>query len=106
MTQTKFETKDRFFAHEPLVERAVVGAQTNLCAGAAQDGAEAKRHFRRPSTRSCGLSCSGSVPRCADYGRRLESGIRENESRLAQKLRQACASKAPPGRFPLPAAYY
>jgi hypothetical protein len=30
----------------PQLERAVVGAHTNLCAGAAQDGAEAKRHFR------------------------------------------------------------
>lgn len=30
----------------PQLERAVVGAQTNLCAGAAQEGAEARRHFR------------------------------------------------------------
>ena len=30
----------------PQLERAVVGALTNLCAGAGQQGAEAKRHYR------------------------------------------------------------
>ena len=30
----------------PQLERAVVGAQTNLCSGAAHGGAEARRHFR------------------------------------------------------------
>ena len=30
----------------PQLERAVVGAQTNLCSGASHFGAEAKRHFR------------------------------------------------------------
>jgi hypothetical protein len=30
----------------PQLERAIVGAQTNLCAGAAVSGVEARRHFR------------------------------------------------------------
>jgi hypothetical protein len=71
-----FDTQEKYFAHESLVaydmalkavrfivarraklrglpgeagpqlERAIVGAHTNLCSGAAHYGAEAKRHFR------------------------------------------------------------
>ena len=44
----------------PQLERAVVGAQTNLCAGASAVGAEAKRHFR------IALSEAGEAGGCAD----------------------------------------
>jgi four helix bundle protein len=76
MAHEQSKTKERFFPHEGLaaytlarqavqfvtarrsklrglpggagqqLERAVVGAHTNLCSGAAQLGAEAKRQFR------------------------------------------------------------
>jgi hypothetical protein len=76
MTDQPFNANEKYFAHEKLVAydlamqavhfvakrtgklrglpgeagpqlaRAVAGAQTNLCSGAAHEGAEAKRHFR------------------------------------------------------------
>lgn len=76
MSNTPFDPKNKFFPHEkleayqlaraavqfvaarkgklrglpgqagPQLERAVVGAQTNLCAAAAHEGAEARRLFR------------------------------------------------------------
>ena len=50
----------------PQLERAVVGAQTNLCAGAAQEGAEARRHF--PIALSEASEAGGATDVAFDFG--------------------------------------
>jgi len=96
MSHKHSETKERFFAHEGLVaytlarqavqfvaarrgklrglpgqagpqlERAVVGAHTNLCAGASHFGAEAQRHFRIALSEAS--EAGGAVDLALDFG--------------------------------------
>jgi hypothetical protein len=96
MSHKHFEAKERFFAHEslqayalarqavqfvaarrsklrglpgqagPQLERAVVGAHTNLCSGAAHFGAEAQRHFRIALSEAS--EAGGAVDLALDFG--------------------------------------
>ncbi len=99
MTDKHFDSTDKFFAHERLVaydlalqtvrfvaarraklrglpgqagpqlERAVVGAHTNLCAGAAQDGAEARRDAE-------GRVNAARCEHCRDRGGQVQQSAR------------------------------
>ena len=50
----------------PQLERAVMGAQTNLCAGAAAEGAERRRHFRLALTEAG--EAGGAADAARDFG--------------------------------------
>ncbi len=50
----------------PQLERAVVGAHTQLCAGAAAEGAERRRIFRGALTEAC--EAGGCTDTALDYG--------------------------------------
>src|SRR4051812_13439005 len=95
-TETKVETETRYFRHErldayqlarratqfvaarraklrglpgeagPQLERAIVGAQTNLAAGAVHFGAEARRHFRIALSEASEAGCG--VDLAFDFG--------------------------------------
>ena len=50
----------------PQLERAVVGAHTQLCAGAAAEGAERRRIFRGALSEAC--EAGGGTDTALDYG--------------------------------------
>lgn len=64
----------------PQLERAVVGAQTNLCAGAAQQGAEARRQFRIALSEAC--EAGGANDIAFDFGAFSEAEYGELRSLL------------------------
>jgi len=111
-------TKERFFAHERLeayavarkavqfvtarrgklrglpgeagaqLQRAVVGAHTNLCSGAAHFGAEAQRHFRIAFSEAS--EAGGAVDLALDLGAFTEAEhaeLRQLLLRLGAMLR-------------------
>lgn len=118
MSHTQGEPKERFFAHEgltaytlarqavqfvaarrgklrglpgqagPQLERAIVGAHTNLCAGATHFGAEAQRHFRIALSEAS--EAGGAIDLAFDFGAFTEVEHQELRAlllRLAAMLR-------------------
>src|SRR5262245_35927646 len=67
------------------LERAVVGAHSNLCAGAAAFGAEGRRHFR------IALSESGEAGGCLDAVFVLGAFDRAEHDALRATLLRLCA---------------
>jgi four helix bundle protein len=66
-------------------ERALVGAHTNLCAGAAAHGAEARRHFR------IALSEAGEAGGCLDAVHVLGALSASEHTSLRATLLRLCA---------------
>jgi four helix bundle protein len=66
-------------------ERALVGAHTNLCAGAAAQGAEARRHFR------IALSEAGEAGGCLDAVHVLGAFNATEHAALRATLLRLCA---------------
>ena len=69
----------------PQLERAVVGAHTNLCAGASQSGAEARRHFR------IALSEAGEAGGCVDLAHDLGALTPAEHETIRATLLRLCA---------------
>ena len=63
----------------PQLERAIVGAQTNLCAAAAQEGAEKRRQFRIALSEAS--EAGGAIDIAFDFG-----ALSEEERRCIRSL--------------------
>ena len=69
----------------PQLENAVMGAHTNLCAGAASSGAEGRRHFR------IALSEAGEAGGCVDAALDYGAFTPEEHAELRALLLRLCA---------------
>lgn len=67
------------------LERAVVGAHSNFCAGAAAQGAEGRRHFR------ISLSEAGEAGGCAEGVLILDAFTQSEYDELRSTLLRLCA---------------